>query len=344
MANHSAPPGKTEGCRSRTSPKVTKIRTDYLVALEGDDFERLPNEVFSRGFVRAYAEVVGLDPETAVAASVVERKASGIEKTEQPKDLLAELDRLIPDKASGAAQRSLRRLLLVGAGALVVVGVISLSSWLLVGRGAPEPIAPTPIAAIREPAPVPVSPPLAASDLPSPTARGERVRAAAAPTIPEPTPVASAPAPRAVGEPLRPAAAPEIRETTSIPTPATPPLVVEGPADPPDQAGTSSLVVPDFAVGRGVANRRVVDPSDSFDEGQTVWFWTHVEGAAPGDRIQHVWLHGGQQVHTIDLGLGGASWRTHSAKKMRPGSRGDWRVEARDAAGRVLAASDFVCR
>lgn len=296
--------------------KATKIRTEYLVALEGDDFEHLPNSVFSRGFVRAYAEVVGLDPEAAVAASAVEWKAHGTEGAEQTANVLAELNRLIPDNASPAERRSSRRRLLMGAGAIVVVGVVSLASWLIVGRHAREPIAPAPAPAIRETAPVSVAPPSAAPHL----------------------------TPRAAEEPVHTAPTPETRETAPIPTPAAPPSAVEQPARPPNQARISSLSVPDFAVGRGVANRRIVDPSDSFDEGQTVWFWMHVEGAAPGDRIRHVWLHAGQQVYTIDLELGGASWRTQSTKRMRPGSRGDWRVEARDAAGRVLAASDFVCR
>jgi hypothetical protein len=111
----------------------------------------------------------------------------------------------------------------------------------------------------------------------------------------------------------------------------------------PEPQLSSSLTVSDSAVGLGVANRRIVEPGDSFAEGRTIWFWTHVQGARPGDRIRHVWLHSGQQVHAIDLALGGASWRTHSSKRMFPGSVGDWRVEARDGAGSVLAAIDFVC-
>lgn len=297
--------------------KATKIRTEYLVALEGDDFERLPNNVFSRGFVRAYAEVVGLDPEAAVAASAVERKARGTEGEQAP-DVLAELNRLIPDKVSPTEQRFRRRWLLVAAGAIVGVCVFGVVSWLIVSRGSRDPIARASAPVIREAAPLPVTSTAALPDL---TPR------------------------RALQELVPKADATEIRETAPIPTRVAPsPALDELAAYPPNEERISSLSVPDFAIGRGVANRRVVDPRDSFDEGQTVWFWTRVEGAAPGERIRHVWLHAGQQVHTIDLELGGASWRTQSMKRMRPGSRGDWRVEARDAAGRVLAASDFVCR
>ena len=45
----------------------TKIRIDLLRALEGSAFERLPEGIFVRGFVRAYAREVGLDPAEAVS-------------------------------------------------------------------------------------------------------------------------------------------------------------------------------------------------------------------------------------------------------------------------------------
>lgn len=39
----------------------TKIRKRYLIALEDGDWDLLPGDVYARGFVRSYAEVVGLD-------------------------------------------------------------------------------------------------------------------------------------------------------------------------------------------------------------------------------------------------------------------------------------------
>jgi DnaJ-class molecular chaperone len=41
----------------------TRIRASYLKALEGEDFEQLPAEVFLRGFLKAYAKYLGLDPD-----------------------------------------------------------------------------------------------------------------------------------------------------------------------------------------------------------------------------------------------------------------------------------------
>ncbi|MGQ9627555.1 MAG: helix-turn-helix domain-containing protein, partial [Anaerolineae bacterium] len=45
----------------------TRIRKKFLQALEEGDYEALPEEVFVRGFVRAYAAYLGLDAQKALA-------------------------------------------------------------------------------------------------------------------------------------------------------------------------------------------------------------------------------------------------------------------------------------
>ena len=50
----------------------TKIREVLLVAIERGDFERLPADLLARGFIRAYAREVGLDPEMVVRQFVDE--------------------------------------------------------------------------------------------------------------------------------------------------------------------------------------------------------------------------------------------------------------------------------
>src|SRR5450759_5714097 len=47
---------------------ATKISVRSLEALERGDFARLPAPVFTRGFIRAYASYLGLDPEEMVNA------------------------------------------------------------------------------------------------------------------------------------------------------------------------------------------------------------------------------------------------------------------------------------
>src|SRR5208337_3598421 len=45
----------------------TKIGTRMLQALEEDKFSQLPGGIFNKGFVRAYARVLGLDEDQTVA-------------------------------------------------------------------------------------------------------------------------------------------------------------------------------------------------------------------------------------------------------------------------------------
>jgi cytoskeletal protein RodZ len=45
---------------------VTKISVRSLEAVERNDFSRLPGGIYTRAFVRAYADEVGLDPEVAL--------------------------------------------------------------------------------------------------------------------------------------------------------------------------------------------------------------------------------------------------------------------------------------
>src|SRR5215831_1199731 len=61
----------------------TRISTRFLAAIENEDFQVLPGGVFNRGFVRSFAEAVGLDPDQAVAD--YERLSS----VTQPNDVLA---------------------------------------------------------------------------------------------------------------------------------------------------------------------------------------------------------------------------------------------------------------
>lgn len=44
----------------------TRIRIDYLLLIEKEDHDRLPSEVFVKGFLRAYAEAIGIDGVEAV--------------------------------------------------------------------------------------------------------------------------------------------------------------------------------------------------------------------------------------------------------------------------------------
>ncbi|MGB5658960.1 MAG: DUF2914 domain-containing protein, partial [Thermoanaerobaculia bacterium] len=164
---------------------------------------------------------------------------------------------------------------------------------------------------------------------------------AAAPVEPETSPskasadVASTPA-----EALAQVAATQVEPPVAVtPTPVKPPESRS--ADP--TPAPSLLSIAEYGVGTAVENRYLVGRNDRFTEGTRVWFWTRVQGGARGDRIDHVWLHEGAEAMHRSMEIGGSNWRTYSAQTLYPGVTGDWAVEARDGAGRVLARSEFVC-
>jgi hypothetical protein len=108
-------------------------------------------------------------------------------------------------------------------------------------------------------------------------------------------------------------------------------------------ARAAELSVTDHGVGRGVADRELQEKASRFDEGAKVWFWTRVVGGGAGDRIRHVWMQDGEERLTVELTVGGPTWRTWSHKTLHRGSRGSWTVEVRDDSGRVLARETFEC-
>ena len=111
----------------------------------------------------------------------------------------------------------------------------------------------------------------------------------------------------------------------------------------PVAATPTTLSIPEYGVGTAVENRQLQGRSERFAAGTQVWFWTRVNGGNRGDRIDHVWLREGVETARVSLKLGGSSWRTYSKKTLKAGAAGDWAVEVRDDAGRVLARSEFVC-
>lgn len=54
------------GIDLRDVARALKIRHDYLVAIERSEFEKLPGEVFAKGYIRAYARYLNIDPEPLI--------------------------------------------------------------------------------------------------------------------------------------------------------------------------------------------------------------------------------------------------------------------------------------
>src|SRR5262249_43875543 len=125
----------------------TRISTRFLRAIESEEFHLLPGGIFNRGFVRAYAERVGLDPDQAVSDY---ERLSGVRN--DPVEAPA-LGNTLPHKPN-------RFLYPIAAGLLIIVIAI----FYIVNRDASQaaqtvspPSPPTNVQ--RAPEPVPEAPP-----------------------------------------------------------------------------------------------------------------------------------------------------------------------------------------
>ena len=56
-----------QGLSLQEVAQTIKIKPDYLVALEKNQFDRLPHPAFTKGFLRKYATFLSLNPETVLA-------------------------------------------------------------------------------------------------------------------------------------------------------------------------------------------------------------------------------------------------------------------------------------
>ena len=89
------PPARTVGARLREAREkrgvslrqianTTRISVMSLEALERSDLSRLPGGIFTRSFIRAYAEEVGLDPDRMIQDFIAELPAEGAIATAHP--------------------------------------------------------------------------------------------------------------------------------------------------------------------------------------------------------------------------------------------------------------------
>lgn len=118
-----------KGVSLRHIANATKISMSALEALERNDFARLPGGIFSRSFVRAYAEEVGLDPDQAVGDFL---KEAG-ETFEPPPSVAVEDAPLLPENDPALDFRqSWRPTRIFGLGpwtAILLVFVIPAAIW-----------------------------------------------------------------------------------------------------------------------------------------------------------------------------------------------------------------------
>ena len=295
--------------------EATKIRKTYLEALEGSDWKALPADVFTRGYVRTYAQYLGLDQEHLLKVHARERRIAGggdpsRSERAQRDAMRAALKKLPRTQGVRARRGTTIKWIVLGLSGIGVTALAVLTFLHLFGPG-----------------------------------RGESTKIEG-PAYAERNAVAASPRTDAIGGDNNSLGdLPDVAPTAE--TPLTPSVEPPTPSvEPPDQAAPSSesnLKVAEFGVGTDVVDHRLVGRGDRFREGTVVWFWTSVLGGRPGDKISHVWLHGGRSVAVAELNVNAAHWRTQSRRSLPEGSTGDWTVEARDSAGHVIASVGFTC-
>lgn len=125
----------------------TKVRSKYLRALEEDRFDQLPAHTYVKGFLRTYADSLGMDGQLYVD-EYNSRYVAGEE--EQPLRT-----RRVPTQSRSARHHRESRLVVVAVTAIILLTGLVFAAWKFGGpteprvRGVNAPAGPTPAAVAR---------------------------------------------------------------------------------------------------------------------------------------------------------------------------------------------------
>jgi len=126
---------ETKGLTLEEVASKTRIRSDFVQALEEGNFAKLPDQVFARGFVRSYARSLGLDEEDAIHRFI---QSAGAFYEKQ-----GERERLKVRQAEEERKRQAnRKAVAIAIGIAILTLIVLLSreqSSLLVRRASTEP-------------------------------------------------------------------------------------------------------------------------------------------------------------------------------------------------------------
>jgi cytoskeleton protein RodZ len=125
---------RRQGIEIATLEERTKIRAKYLLALENEQWDVLPGPAYIRGFIRAYADQLGIDSEVLVDEYRRRHEEPATGSYELAKPVLRE--RRLPDDG----RRGVSRPLILGAivaGVLIVLLVVGITSGGEDGDGSP---------------------------------------------------------------------------------------------------------------------------------------------------------------------------------------------------------------
>lgn len=113
---------EAQGYQLREVADALNLPMHVIEAIEQDDAERLPAHVFARGYVRAYAKYLGVDPEPLVAALAVDQS-----RPPQEEAPIKEVKEPLPSAVKNG---------LIGVVGVLVVGLV-IGLWLSGGDDEP---------------------------------------------------------------------------------------------------------------------------------------------------------------------------------------------------------------
>jgi cytoskeleton protein RodZ len=136
-----------QGKSLETASRETRVRTDYLRALELEEFDALGSDVYVRSFLRSYAKYLGLSHEKVIA--VYERAVGRTEPAPAP---VERAPGVTPTEAVILTEKKRPNWLLAGAAAVIVLAAAAAIGILNRSSAVPEP------AVVDQPPAVPVLP------------------------------------------------------------------------------------------------------------------------------------------------------------------------------------------
>mgnify|MGYP001158821694 CR=1 FL=1 len=125
---------ETKGLTVDEVASKTRIRTDFVKALEEGNFAKLPDQVFARGFVRSYARSLGLDEEDAIHRFI--QSAGSFYEKQDERDRL-KLRQVEEDRKRQANRRAVA--IAIGVAVVTLIFLLSREQSAVLRQGSPEP-------------------------------------------------------------------------------------------------------------------------------------------------------------------------------------------------------------
>lgn len=289
---------ETKGLTIDEVASKTRIRSDFVRALEEGNFAKLPDQVFARGFVRSYARSLGLDEEDAIHR-FIQSAGAFYEKQDEKERLKA---RQVQEERKRQANR---KAVAVAIGIAIITLVFLLSreqSTVLVRRPATDL---PPAAGKRTSAPAP------------------EAREAAPKPEPEPQPTSTPPSKSKPADQPPPASPKTETGSPRVSSPAPAPAVTANQPVPP-AAPAPAPIASDGPLG-GISLEAAPDATDQLvldlEATELSWVVIQIDGGSPQEALlrpgeKAKWK--GQDQFVLTLGNAGGVKADLNGKPQKP--------------------------